>query len=392
MHFTPTITLSSHSLLIISKFLFSNKENKQEMEMNKLALLLVTLISVLGVVQSFDFHEKELETEESLWDLYERWRSHHHVAEINHQEKHRRFNVFKSNLQHVHNTNKMNKPYKLKLNMFADITNHEFRSVYAGSKISHHRMLHGERVGDKSFMYASDDNIPASMDWRKKNAVTPVKNQGQCGSCWAFSTVAAVEGINQIKTNKLVSLSEQQLVDCDNNQNHGCNGGLMDLAFEFIKKNGGLTSEDNYTYTAANGNCNTIKEGDQAISIDGHEDVPVNDEDALMKAVANQPVSVAIDAGGSDFQFYSQGVFTGKCGTELNHGVAVVGYDTSEAGLKYWIVKNSWGGEWGENGYIRMQRGVPDKNGLCGIAMEASYPVKSSHTNPYESPLIKDEL
>ncbi|KAF5782819.1 putative fruit bromelain [Helianthus annuus] len=111
-----------------------------------------------------------------------------------------------------------------------------------------------------------------------------------------------------------------------------------------------------------------------------------------MKAVANQAVSVAIDAGGSDFQFYSQGVFTGKCGTELNHGVAVVGYDAIEAGLKYWIAKNSWVGEWGENGYIRMQRGVPDKNGLYGIAMEASYPVKSSHTNPYGSPLIKDEL
>ncbi|KAI3763188.1 hypothetical protein L1987_53640 [Smallanthus sonchifolius] len=336
------------------------------MEMKKLIVVLVALILVASVAQSFDFHEKELETEESLWRLYERWRNHHHVVEINHHEKHRRFNVFKCNIQHVHNTNKMNKPYKLKLNKFADMTNHEFRSVYAGSKISHHRMLHGEHIGNKSFMYANDDNIPASIDWRKKNAVTPVKNQGQCGSCWAFSTVVAVEGINQIKTKKLVSLSEQQLVDCDNSQNHGCNGGLMDLAFDFIKKNGGLTSEDNYPYTAKGGSCNTIKHDDRVVSIDGHEDVPVNDEDALMKAVANQPVSVAIDAGGSDFQFYSQGVFTGKCGTELNHG--------------------------GENGYTRMQRGAPDKKGLCGIAMEASYPIKNSDTNPNESSQIRDEL
>lgn len=360
------------------------------MEISKLTLLSLTLIVVLGLVQGFDYSEKELETEESLWDLYQRWRSHHHVAEINHHEKRKRFNVFKFNLQHVHNTNKMNKPYKLKLNKFADMTNHEFRRVYAGSKISHHRMLQGQRIGSNGFMYANDDNVPASVDWRKENAVTPVKDQGRCGSCWAFSTVVAVEGINQIKTKKLVSLSEQELVDCDTSGNHGCNGGLMDMAFDFIKKNGGLTTEDNYPYTAADGSCNTVMKENQAVSIDGHEDVPVNDEDALMKAVANQPVSVAIDAGSYDFQLYSEGVFTGKCGTELNHGVAVVGYDTSDDGTKYWIVKNSWGADWGEKGYIRMQRGISDKNGLCGIAMEASYPVKNSDTNPTSS--IRDEL
>ncbi|XP_024972191.1 vignain-like [Cynara cardunculus var. scolymus] len=359
----------------------------------KFVLLSLTLVLVLffGLVQSFDYHEEELETEESLWELYERWRSHHRMAAASRQEKHRRFNVFKSNLQHVHNTNRMNKPYKLKLNRFADMTNHEFTSAYAGSKVSHHRMLHGDRISNKGFMYANHDNVPASIDWRKENAVTPVKDQGHCGSCWAFSTVVAVEGLNQIKTKKLVSLSEQELVDCDTGKNEGCDGGLMDLAFDFIKKNGGLTTEDNYPYTAAAGSCKTVKEGVPTVSIDGHEDVPVNDEDALMKAVANQPVSVAIDAGGSDFQFYSQGVFTGKCGTQLNHGVAVVGYDMSDDGTKYWIVKNSWGADWGENGYIRMQRGVPEKTGLCGIAMEASYPIKNSDTNPKAS-FIRDEL
>ncbi|KAI3684454.1 hypothetical protein L6452_33678 [Arctium lappa] len=364
------------------------------MEINKFVLLSLTLVLVLGFVQSFDYHEKELETEESLWELYERWRSHHRVAGASDQEKlRRRFNVFKSNLQHVHNTNRMNKTYKLKLNRFADMTNYEFKSVYAGSKISHHRTLQGDHIGNEGFMYGKENNVPASVDWRKENAVTPVKNQGQCGSCWPFSTVVAVEGINQIKTKKLVSLSEQELVDCDTGKNEGCDGGLMDLAFDFIKKNGGLTTEDNYPYTAAAGNCKIVKEGvpTPTVSIDGHEDVPVNDEDALMKAVANQPISVAIDAGGSDFQFYSKGVFTGKCGTELNHGVAVVGYDTSDDGTKYWIVKNSWGADWGENGYIRMQRGVPEKTGLCGIAMEASYPIKNSDTNPKTSS-IRDEL
>lgn len=125
--------------------------------------------------------------------------------------------------------------------------------------------------------------------------------------------------------------------------------------------------------------------------IDSHENVPVNNEDALMKAVSNQPVSVAIDAGGSDLQFYSEGVFTGDCGTELDHGVAVVGYGTTLDGTKYWIVKNSWGPEWGEKGYLRMQRGINAEEGLCGIAMEATYPIKLSSNNP-KAASIKDEL
>ncbi|WCJ36178.1 Cysteine proteinases superfamily protein [Euphorbia peplus] len=353
-------------------------------------LVSLSLSLVLCLAQSFDFHEKELETEESFWDLYERWRSHHTVS-TSLNEKHMRFNVFKHNALHVHNTNKLNRPYKLKLNKFADMTSHEFRSTYAGSKINHHRMFRGVR-GNSSFMYDKVDRVPISVDWRKKGAVTPVKDQGQCGSCWAFSTVVAVEGINQIKTNKLVSLSEQELVDCDIEQNQGCNGGLMDNAFDFIKKRGGLTAEANYPYEAEDGTCNVSKENAPVVSIDGHEDVPENDEDALLKAVANQPVSVAIDAGGSDFQFYSEGVFSGSCGTDLDHGVAVVGYGATVDGTKYWTVKNSWGGEWGEKGYIRMKRGVSQKTGQCGIAMQASYPIKNSSTNPGTKPSPKDEL
>ncbi|PQQ21770.1 vignain-like [Prunus yedoensis var. nudiflora] len=355
--------------------------------------LALSLALVVGVAQSFDFQEKDLASEDSLWDLYESWRSHHTVSRSI-DEKHKRFNVFKENVKHVHNTNKGDKPYKLKLNKFADMTNHEFRSVYAGSKVKHHRMLQGEQRGDGGFRYENVDIVPPSVDWRKKGAVTPVKDQGQCGSCWAFSTVVAVEGINQIKTHKLVSLSEQELVDCDTEQNQGCNGGLMELAFQFIKQNGGLTTETNYPYRAEDSKCNVAKENAPVVSIDGHESVPANNEDALLKAAANQPISVAIDAGGSDFQFYSEGVFTGQCGTELDHGVAVVGYGATLDGTKYWIVKNSWGTEWGEKGYIRMERGVSAKEGLCGIAVEASYPVKNSSNNPKGSPTSypKDEL
>lgn len=361
--------------------------------MKRFIVLFLCLLMVLETTKGLDIHDKDVESEDSLWELYERWRSHHTIAR-SFEEKANRFNVFKHNVRHIHETNKKEKPYKLKLNKFGDMTTEEFRRSYAGSNIKHHRMLKGERRATGKFMYANVNALPTSVDWRKNGAVTPVKNQGQCGSCWAFSTVVAVEGINQIRTNELTSLSEQELVDCDTNENQGCSGGLMDLAFEFIKEKGGLTSEIVYPYQASDETCDKNKENAPVVSIDGHEDVPENSEDDLMKAVAHQPVSVAIDAGSSDFQFYSEGVFTGRCGTELNHGVAAVGYGTTIDRTKYWIVKNSWGEEWGEKGYIRMQRGIRHKEGLCGIAMEASYPVKNSNTNPSgpTSTTLKDEL
>lgn len=148
----------------------------------------------------------------------------------------------------------------------------------------------------------------------------------------------------------------------------------MDDAFKFIIKNHGLTTESNYPYKGMDGTCKTGKESSHAAKITGYEDVPANSESALLNAVAMQPVSVAIDASGSDFQFYSSGVFTGECGTELDHGVTAVGYGKTSDGTKYWLVKNLWGTSWGENGYIRMQRGIDADEGLCGIAMEASYP------------------
>ncbi|KAL9251664.1 Vignain-like protein [Drosera capensis] len=343
------------------------------MDSKKFLLVALSMALVIGISQGFDFHEKDLESEESLWNLYERWRNHHTTSRSI-EDKHKRFNVFEKNVLHVHKVNKMDKPYKLRLNKFADLTSHEFRTQYASSKIKHHRMLKGKARGSETFSYANVADVPPSVDWRDLGAVTPVKNQGQCGSCWAFSTVAAIEGINAIKTNNLVSLSEQELVDCDRAENMGCNGGLMEYAFEFVHQNGGLTTEDAYPYTAQDGACDSEKLNAAVVTIDGYEQVPENDEDALLKAVANQPVSVAIDAGGQDFQFYFEGVYTGDCGTDLDHGVAAVGYGTTLDGTKYWIVRNSWGADWGEQGYIKLERGVSAKEGKCGIAMEASYP------------------
>jgi C1A family cysteine protease len=217
--------------------------------------------------------------------------------------------------------------------------------------------------------------LPASVDWSQSGAVTPVKDQGQCGSCWAFSTTGAVEGALFLTNHSLVSLSEQELVDCSTSEgNQGCNGGLMDYGFEYVVKNG-LASEAKYPYTATGPNACKSKGLPVVARISGYKDVPTNSETALMTAIATQPVSVAVEADQDSFQFYSTGVMTKACGTNLDHGVLAVGYGTM-GGQDYYKVKNSWGADWGMDGYILLGRGAKYTSaGQCGIQMDPSYPV-----------------
>ncbi|KAK9843554.1 hypothetical protein WJX81_008640 [Elliptochloris bilobata] len=300
------------------------------------------------------------------------------------QEYERRFGVWLDNLNFVHAHNQRGGSYWLGLNALADWSHEEYKQHMLGYRAD---LRPEHRKANSSFQYANAV-APPIVDWREKDAVAEVKNQEQCGSCWAFSTTGAVEGINAIYSGKLVSLSEQELVDCDTTRDHGCQGGLMDFAFDFIIQNGGLDTERDYKYKAQQGSCNLNKEKRHMVTIDDYEDVPPNDEKALEKAVAHQPVSVAIEADEREFQLYQGGVFDAPCGTALDHGVLAVGYGVDN-GTRYWIVKNSWGDAWGDRGYIRLVRGIANSAGQCGIAMQASYPIKKT-PNPPPTPPTPD--
>jgi C1A family cysteine protease len=266
----------------------------------------------------------------------------------------RRFNAFKSNDLKITKHNLGNHTWYMEHNRFSDLTSEEFLEQYTGLDMS----LGG--ASDKVFTERGDVN--ADIDWVAKGAVTPIKDQGQCGSCWAFSTTGGIEGAVQIATGKLTSLSEQELVDCAGSQgNQGCNGGLMDNAFKYVENKGGLCTEADYAYTARDGSCHASCTHNSKIS--GYTDVNRGDESGLLAALGKGPVSIAVDAG--SFQSYGGGVLSACSGKSLDHGVLLVGYDGTN-----WKVKNSWGSGWGESGYIRMPYG----DDCCGLADSASQP------------------
>ncbi|KAL1820798.1 hypothetical protein ACET3Z_015667 [Daucus carota] len=329
----------------------------------------------------------------TTYDLFQTWCVTHGKIYASEQEKQSRFKVFEENYAYItqHNNdlaaNSSSSSYTLSLNAFADLTNQEFKAsrlgLSAGGNDKLIRMKRGSSIV-KGSSGVRKAEIPSSLDWRDKGAVTDVKDQGSCGACWSFSATGAMEGINQIVTGSLTSLSEQELVDCDRSYNLGCDGGLMDYAYQFVIDNKGIDTEDDYPYKSRETTCDKDKLNRHVVTIDGYVDVRENDEAQLLEAVAAQPVSVGICGSERDFQLYSKGIFSGPCSTYLDHAVLIVGYG-SEDGVDYWILKNSWGKQWGMDGYMYMQRNNGNSQGICGINMMASYPTKTS-PNPPPSP------
>jgi len=308
------------------------------------------LIALLGVASAVALSETDYQF------LFTRW-VEQHGKEYEHENFFAKYNTFKANLNFIVEHNSFNHSYTLAMNSFGDLTTAEFKASRCGFAAQPRSEEAVEFVGD----------VNANVDWVAAGAVTPVKDQGQCGSCWAFSATGAVEGCVFVASKKLISVSEQQLVDCAGSQgNQGCNGGLMDYAFQWIINNGGIASEASYPYTARDGSCKKVA---SASKISGFKDVPQLNEGELMKALQLGPVSVAVEADKSVFQFYHDGVLDNKaCGTQLDHGITLVG-SGNLSGKDYWRVKNSWGASWGKNGYIYMVQG---KN-QCGISQAASY-------------------
>jgi len=269
-----------------------------------------------------------------------------------------------TNKEFINKHNSENHSYVVGENNFI---NHTYIDEF--NNMNHHIFV----SNDNPIIINFTDLNKNSVDWRKRYKVSSVKNQGQCGSCWAFSSVGAVESAWAIKHNILYNLSEQELIDCSS-ENNGCEGGSMDLAFQYIIENG-LCSNISYPYTAEDEQCNNTCKS--LVQISNYSDIIPNQEKMLMRAVQHQPVSVAIQANKRSFQMYKSGIYSDPdCGFELDHGVLLIGYGYDKKyDMDYWIVKNSWSDSWGENGYIRIQRNINDSRGLCGIAMDPSIPI-----------------
>jgi len=365
---------------------------------------------ILTLLFAYAFAHPEIMSFKEWHGIFGKAPNHYsHMKTMESREK-----AFIANVKKIEAHNAKNLSWRMGVNHFSDLTAAEFSEHVLSSSCRKimNRTQRTEKLRGKLPQMRNPNNLD-TVDYRTTNnplhkvAVSAVKNQGGCGSCWSFSASGAVEGAWVVAGNSLVSLSEQELVSCDT-QDSGCNGGLMDYAFEYVIDNG-LTSERNYPYVSGDGtvpSCDTSKIQQKVATVKSYTDVESSSEDALENALNIGPVAIAIEADQTAFQSYSTGVMTGTCGTSLDHGVLAVGYGhDSASNLDYWIVKNSWSADWGMDGYILLERHISASGGQCGILLQPSYPVAgntlptpkptprpgpSPSTDDYEDPDLND--
>ncbi|XP_070542637.1 pro-cathepsin H-like isoform X2 [Ptychodera flava] len=327
-----------------------------------MSLYLLLLVAFFQFVCAGEYHADK--------PLFELWTQQYNKKYETVEEYRVRFEIWKKNLRMINKHNAGIHSYTLAVNKFADMEFEEFQKKYLLTAPQNCSATQGNHI----FHWR---DIPKAFDWNKwtRKVVTDVKNQESCGSCWSFSTTGALESHTAIAYSTLISLSEQQLIDCAQAfNNHGCEGGLPSQAFEYIRYNNGLESEADYPYTAKDGKCKFDPSKTVAYVADV-VNITLGDEKGILDAVYNHgPVSIAYDVA-ADFQFYKSGVYSStECKTSpqhVNHAVLATGFNETVSGEKYWIVKNSWGADWGLHGYFWIKRG----ENMCGLADCASYPV-----------------
>jgi len=379
-------------------------------------IILIAILEKSFSIEAENFHDERLKKNQllnvPLLKDFKQWMKNHNKEYGTVKEKMKRMKIWIRNNDYIksHNYQDPLPSYQLGHNQFSDMTEEEFHKhnflhVFSPGIISKKKGLRGKGIPSnvKDFIMEKsqtsfyrnlseideeeqDENdsleLPKNIDWVENGAVTPVKNQGMCGACWAFSAVAAIEGAKYVKSGKLVSLSEQQLLDCDL-EDHSCLGGIMDYAFTYAEGIDGFCKEEDWPYAMHRHHifgcrkfsslCTVVPD----TKLKSYIDVK-NTTQALKHALVKQPVSVAIQASGTDFQLYKSGVYDKSCGTELDHGVTAVGYGYDEdTKSRYWLIKNSWGEAWGESGYMKMSFKSENQKdeGQCGIQIMASRPI-----------------
>ena len=335
----------------------------------------IILLSFLGISSTIS----EYLHNPLLLTRFNNWIKKHKIYIFNDEHLLHVYENWIDNDKYIDEINLQGVSYKLGHNAYSGYSFDEFRQIM---NFDFNRKLIKDIQSNNTINLTNNSNIPLSIDWRLHDVVNPIKDQGQCGSCWSFSTIQALESASAIKYGKLYTLSEQELVDCDNIRDHGCNGGLMNNAFNWISKNNGICSSTDYPYisgtTKVSSKCQKSCKNQPNTDIINYNNIPINSDSAMMAALAQQPVSIAIEADQRSFQLYSSGIFTATCGTNIDHGVGLVGYASD-----YYILRNSWGASWGIDGYMLIGKGIdPSTNkpyndgaGQCGLLTSGSYPV-----------------